>query len=160
MRKELDEQLCREFPLLYRDRFADMRMTCMCWGFPGDGWFGPIYRLSQQLEPMIAAAKIICACGHEKHEGQCLDLCYCTSYADARPVAVQVKEKFGGLRFYMHYSTKEMEALIAIAEEECSKTCEECGVFGVLRSGGWLLTRCDWCAKKTRDQEDEEDDEE
>jgi len=53
VKKELDEALCKDFPLLYRDRNASMRSTCMCWGFPGDGWEPIIRELSEKLEGMI-----------------------------------------------------------------------------------------------------------
>ncbi len=46
MREDLDEGLCRDFPLLYRD---------LCWGFPGDGWEPIIRRLSEKLEAAIVA---------------------------------------------------------------------------------------------------------
>ncbi len=39
MKEELDKKLVEAFPLLYGDRNAPMQTTCMCWGFPGDGWF-------------------------------------------------------------------------------------------------------------------------
>jgi len=30
MRKELDEALCARYPLIFKDRNADMRTTAMC----------------------------------------------------------------------------------------------------------------------------------
>lgn len=54
MDKKLDEALCSDFPLLYRDRHASMQGTAMCWGFDvGDGWEPLIRDLSAQLEPLI-----------------------------------------------------------------------------------------------------------
>lgn len=51
MRKELDDKLCKRFPVLYQDRRAPMTQTCMCWGFDhGDGWFDIIWQLSLALE--------------------------------------------------------------------------------------------------------------
>lgn len=70
----------------------------------------------------------------------------------------QVKEKFGGLRFYIGASTKEMEDRIDQAEREASKTCENCGAPGKTQGPGWLLTLCDTCqsarlkAKEERDR--------
>lgn len=122
MRKELDSKLCSDFPMLYRERNLDMMHTCMCWGFPGDGWFDLLYRLSEKLEALIAAEP-------EEH----------------RPCAVQVKEKFGTLRFYMSNSTDEMEDLIDEAEKESEVTCEYCGKPGRLRGWGWIECMCDGC---------------
>jgi len=56
---------------------------------------------------------------------------------------VQVKEKFGGLRFYTSASTKEFEDMIDKAENESYSLCEWCGLPGSLDDNGrWLLTLC------------------
>jgi hypothetical protein len=60
---------------------------------------------------------------------------------------LQVKEKFGGLRFYANGCTKEMNDLIRVAEEESYKICEDCGKPGELRDTGWYRTLCDTCHK-------------
>lgn len=40
MRNELDNQLCKKYPKIFRDRHADMQITAMCWGFEcDDGWY-------------------------------------------------------------------------------------------------------------------------
>jgi len=63
----------------------------------------------------------------------------------------QVKEKFGGLRYYYHQTQPdrrtEMDALVGIAEAEAARTCEDCGAPGVLCDGGhWFRTLCPSCA--------------
>ena len=74
MRRDLDEALCRDFPHLYLDRGADCRVTCMCWGFPDDGWEPLIRELSEKLEKMIIEYtkknmyKLRCTCGHDFYE--------------------------------------------------------------------------------------------
>lgn len=56
----------------------------------------------------------------------------------------QVKEKFGGLRFYIGTATQLMYDRIARAERESYKTCEQCGGPGqIRRNGGWLHVSCD-----------------
>ena len=55
----------------------------------------------------------------------------------------QVKEKFGGLRFYYYGGTDTLEKLVDYAEELASKTCECCGAPGKLRGKHWLQTLCD-----------------
>lgn len=68
------------------------------------------------------------------------------------PIA-QVKEKFGGLRFYTNKHDPEFEKLIEIAEKECATTCDVCGKkgTGIVSRNGWLTTRCDECeAKRVR----------
>jgi len=99
----------------------------MCWGFDTmDGWFDIIYRCSAKLEKMILALP-------EEERPHCR--------------AVQVKEKFGGLRLYMSAETDEMSDAIEEAEREAEATCEYCGKPGKLREGGWLFTLCDECDK-------------
>jgi hypothetical protein len=56
----------------------------------------------------------------------------------------QVKEKFGGLRFYINYGSDEIFKRISEAEKLSYKICETCGQSGELRNDiGWYLTLCD-----------------
>lgn len=58
----------------------------------------------------------------------------------------QIKEKFGGLRFYVSDLGQNHEAgykLINEAESESYNICELCGEPADLRSGSWLRTLCD-----------------
>jgi hypothetical protein len=58
----------------------------------------------------------------------------------------QVKEKFGGLRFYIGCGSLEMFAAIDDAELESFKTCEDCGKPGELRRNrSWWRTLCGKC---------------
>ena len=59
--------------------------------------------------------------------------------------AVQIKEKFGGLRVYLALAgTPEMEKAISEAEAESFRTCDVCGKPGKgISIRGWMLTRCD-----------------
>ena len=76
MDRELEKNLVETYPKLYRHYGGDIRKTCMGWGFScGDGWYNLISDLSQNIKDL------------DKHD---------------RVVADQVKEKFGGLRFYYH----------------------------------------------------------
>lgn len=56
----------------------------------------------------------------------------------------QVKEKFGGLRFYIDEGSDEMFKLIVEAEKKSYETCETCSQKGELRKDiGWYLTLCE-----------------
>jgi hypothetical protein len=69
------------------------------------------------------------------------------------PIRVaQVKEKFGGLRFYYDRlentdeETEEVEMLtraVRLAEHLSFYLCEQCGALGRPRRGGWVRTLCD-----------------
>jgi len=131
MRKELDEKLCREFPNLYGMRNADMKQTCMCWGFEcSNGWYQLIHDLSEKLEAEILKQP------EEDREHFC---------------ASQIKEKFGTLRFYMHAATDVMYDLIDKAEAESARTCEVCGKPGEENmQGNWVSTSCEAHADRRR----------
>jgi hypothetical protein len=67
-------------------------------------------------------------------------------YDNLRPETqvLQVKEKFGGLRFYVGGATTEEFDVIDQAEEDSYTICEQCGKEGKLREDlGWILTLCD-----------------
>ena len=74
--------------------------------------------------------------------GKILDKLY-----DVKPRWVhvlQVKEKWGGLRFYTGGATDSFFDAIRTAEKESYETCELCGEPGKLREDlGWILTLCD-----------------
>lgn len=59
----------------------------------------------------------------------------------------QIKEKFGGLRFYVGPASSEVHDRISQAEAEADRTCENCGQPGEARGGGWIKTLCDDCNK-------------
>lgn len=78
MRKELEEQLVKLHPEILRDYGGDMRYTCMAWGMShGDGWYDLLSDLLQTIDKIVANKKAVV-------------------------IADQIKEKFGGLRFYYH----------------------------------------------------------
>lgn len=57
---------------------------------------------------------------------------------------IQIKEKFGGLRYYVGRVGDLGYDLINKAEELSYKTCERCGRAGKERPTGWVLTLCWW----------------
>jgi len=122
--QKLEMKLFNDFPDLYRGCNKPMTESLMCFGFEcGNGWFQLIYDLSSDL------MRITRTKGYKT------------------PVVVQVKEKFGGLRFYINGSQDEYQGRIMAAEELSFQTCEMCGRKGERRSGGWIQTLCDKHAK-------------
>lgn len=55
----------------------------------------------------------------------------------------QIKEKFGGLRFYYSGGDDTISGMVRMAESFADTLCEECGGLGKRRSGGWVRTLCD-----------------
>ena len=120
--EEFEKRLMDAFPKLYADMGGSEMVTCMAYGVSvGNGWHDLIWELSEKLEPLIGDT-------------------------DCR--AAQVKEKFGGLRFYMTSYTDTMHDIIHEYEEKSYITCEVCGEPGTTRRGGWIKTLCDEHAKK------------
>lgn len=58
-------------------------------------------------------------------------------------VVMQIKEKFGGLRFYYNGGDETISGMVRMAESWADMACEECGAIGKRRSGGWIRTLCD-----------------
>ena len=59
----------------------------------------------------------------------------------------QIKEKFGGLRFYVNapLDAEAFHALIEKAEARSFTICETCGKPGEPRGGAWIRTLCVEC---------------
>jgi hypothetical protein len=55
----------------------------------------------------------------------------------------QIKEKFGGLRFYYSGGDDEISGMVRMAEAWADHSCETCGAPGKQREGGWIKTLCD-----------------
>ena len=109
------QSIIDKHPLLY-----PTKICFECWG----GWLDIIERLSDDLESLLED--------------------YIAKYSDYEiiPQCIQVKEKYGTLRFYMSAETDEMSRLIDAAETESSKTCEICGKPGKMNNGPWYTTLC------------------
>ena len=58
-------------------------------------------------------------------------------------VVAQIKEKFGGLRFYYDGGDDKIRGMVTMAEAWADHHCETCGAPGKTRHGGWIKTFCD-----------------
>jgi len=56
---------------------------------------------------------------------------------------IQIKEKFGGLRFYYRGGDDHLAGAVQMAEYMSEKTCDVCGCPGKKFTGGWIKVRCD-----------------
>jgi hypothetical protein len=57
-------------------------------------------------------------------------------------VVAQIKEKFGGLRFYYDGGDDQISGMVRMAEAWASHACEECGAPGTSGGKGWIKTLC------------------
>lgn len=165
MTKELDELLCKKYPDIFRDRQSPMHSTSMCWGFDcGDGWFALIDTLCASLMHPVNTAREAyeerVATRAEIDAGKRPPTEYASDHAIAVakakwewektriPIAMQVKEKFGGLRFYVRNGTDEHDTMIDFAESMSYRICEICGTTKDAEcriDGGWHRTLCIPC---------------
>lgn len=133
MKKELDDLLCRKYPKIFAQRNGSPSETNMCWGFPGDGWFEIINWLCGAIQDHCDNVKYFL-------DGE--------MRSPEQVVAVQVKEKFGKLRFYFDGGDETIHGMVEMAEYMSGTICEECGKPGKLRTDrGWIRTLCDEHAK-------------
>lgn len=118
MKRELEEKLVAEFPTFFKDYRGDPINSCLAFGLTcSDGWFDLIYQLCKDIQ----------AAGTGKDFN-----------------VLQVKEKFGGLRFYVCGANDEIHKLIEAAESKSYKLCEVCGAQGQLtQRNHWLQTLCE-----------------
>lgn len=150
MKAANEKKLYDKFPRLYRGAKLSARESCMAWGFScADGWFDLIYKLSIAIESKAKALGI-------------------DPLSEAWPQTIQVKEKFGTLRFYVSAGGNDesdmaveqvggmvsfrpvagidvIQNLVRDAEKASAKICEICGMPGVLHRDGYWRVRCDYC---------------
>ena len=126
MDNSLEMKLVKEFPSFFRDYKGDPRKTCMAWGLcTGNGWFDIIWNFCTAVR------------NHQKIHPDCKDFYF-----------TQIKEKFGTLQLYTYGECGEIAKLIAQANRESVKTCEECGSKTEVREDmirGWISVKCQKC---------------
>lgn len=113
----------------------------------GEGWFTIVSVLCQTIyEPVRQARYRLKAAEEYPRDDTGTYLAACekevTDALDALPEIVQIKEKFGTLRFYYHGGNERVEALVDFAEAMSGVTCEECGAPGKIDDIGWIKTHC------------------
>jgi len=125
---EYDKFMCTRFPSFFAKRNLSRIETCMCWGFEiGNGWFPLLYEMCLKLE---------CICNPYK-----IDLKF-----------EQIKEKFGGGRFYYSLGIPNdvpelveniIEEIISKYENKAYNICSETGVYYPDKiSLGWVYDIC------------------
>lgn len=55
----------------------------------------------------------------------------------------QIKEKFGGLRFYYDGGDDHIKGMVRMAEAWADATCEDCGAPATKQTSGWIKNVCD-----------------
>lgn len=194
MSPDKEKKLFEDFPKIFPGgRNVDPRENLMCFGFEcGDGWFDLIYDMCEHLQHHIdnhytskryklrLIDRLINTLPRRMHKWKvALRRRVARPFVKMRPaqmIAVQVKEKYGTLRFY---TTSEgvyvnendptdwirndiVTGIKSHAGWRSAKTCEECGAKGHVRGWGWVKCLCNDCAKASdgmypTDEEEEDD---
>ena len=124
------EELIKKYPKMFPEGF---------WFECGDGWYNILSSLLYRINT------------HEKNVRQ--NNGYRVRYG-RDPIEyesvkiVQIKEKFGGLRFYYDGGDHYVHGAVALAEDLSYKICERCGNPGKPNKAGWIRTLCDKCEEE------------
>ena len=121
--KKMEEQ----FPLMFAGRYGGFGV--------GKGWWPILEALCNNIQRHIDWS----------HKQRAWDIEKGNEPREVVPqvTVAQIKEKFGGLRFYYDGGDDTIDGMVRMAESWASVSCEECGAPGVQRPGGWVKTLCD-----------------
>jgi hypothetical protein len=176
MNPELEKQLVKDYPILFRFYGGDPRETCLAFGMEHqDGWFDLLKNLCDYISAITRHNLMVkYKEGYVKTEKENE---YIHAFIESPKVRFsQIKEKFAGLRIYfdMYHDisdeefskldeddyNKEYDKLrntisnaIEYTEFISSRVCEVCGNKGRVYRDGWWKTLCPDCAKK-KDRDD------
>ena len=127
---EFSKNMVEKYPAMFSQPYGGF---CI-----GAGWWPIIESLCSQIQGHIEWKN-----NTRKHLLK--DNPYGQEIPDEVPQVIvnQIKEKFGGLRFYYQGGDDAINGMVRMAESWASKSCEECGKPGAPRHGGWMKTLCD-----------------
>ena len=133
MKQELQDKLFEKYPEIFRQKDLSPQETAMCWGIAcGDGWYTLIDELCGDIQNRLENKNRNKP--EEEHE-----ICQ----------AVQVKEKFGGLCFYIYGGDDFIDGCISMAESMSYHICSECGdKTNSVSNRGWIHSLCLRCQDK------------
>ena len=114
--EEFVKRIEETYPKMFKEAYGGIAV--------GSGWWPIIERLCNNIQNYID--------WQVKNNKDC-----------SQVVVEQIKEKFGGLRFYYQGGDEYINGLVTMAESWAAHSCETCGAPGERRSGGWIRTLCD-----------------
>jgi len=162
VRIELEKKLFEKYPKILAGKDKPITESLIPFGFEcGDGWFWLIGNLCDTIQKYCdsrnCGVRIRNKAAHQKAEA--LEKTPPEGFREIKVVeedewqveATQVKEKFGGLRFYINGGDDEVYGMISFAEHLSYHICEQCGStenVKVRSPRGWISTLCDRCYAK------------
>ena len=114
MNLEKEQEIYTRFSNIFKNK--DHTSSCMIYGLDiGDGWTDLFVNMLEEIEAYEAT-------DHVKHKIE--------NEIYHKVVAAQVKEKFGGLRFYYDGGDENIAEIVHRAEKLSTKVCESCSAAG------------------------------
>jgi hypothetical protein len=116
---EFHKQMLEKYPKIFSKQFGGFAV--------GEGWYPIIESLCENIQT------------HTDWQNKNRE----TRPIVEQVVVVQIKEKFGSLRFYYQGGDEAVAGMVRMAESWAIHSCEVCGDVGTRRRGGWVSTLCD-----------------
>jgi len=125
-----EARMLERFPKMFAEPYGGF---CV-----GEGWWPIIKELCGQIDSYTKWR-------NNTRAARLVDNPHDSIIPDAVPqvVVAQIKEKFGGLRFYYDGGDDHISGMVRMAEAWAAHSCETCGAPGKSRDGGWIKTLCD-----------------
>ena len=147
MDKRLTTYLVEKYPLIFKDIGGEIEC--------GSGWFWLIDALCANIangyQNAVRQREFDIENGRIPPDEELDEIAW--------PHVVQVKEKFGGLRFYtandMEGWGRDTASYVYMAEAISYRTCENCGCPATLNDGGWMRVECDACGRSRQSEDGE-----
>lgn len=143
MNKQNTKKLLETYPKIFSRYNLPPTQTAMCWGFDcGDGWFWLIDNLCHSIQTYVDSRNE----GIRIRKKAKLSM----NEEEWQVEASQVKEKFGGLRFYINGGNDYIQGMIWLAEDMSKRICERCGGTKNVQqtTTGWISSLCPKCMSR------------
>lgn len=144
MKKELTQKLLQKYNSFFEEMILEPTETphtpVYLFGIEcDDGWYNLLDSLFIELTENVKDKAIQDSYNHPER----------TEIYEDYPQISQIKEKFGGLCFYVRGATTAQYDIIHKYESKSYHTCETCGKPGKMRNHyNWYLTACKPCFKE------------
>ena len=142
-RKQKNRELCERYPFLIP---RHIWTGDIMWNVPKSDWqYTPPYSFTELDCMPVGWRKAFGEQMCEEIREELIKANLLNKYRIA-----QIKEKFGGLRWYDDYGNTQIDKIIGKYEQMSERTCICCGrpVNGPIDNNGWIEPICDKCLEK------------
>jgi hypothetical protein len=115
---EFEKRITEKYPKMFAQPYGGFAV--------GEGWWPIVESLCSNIQHYLNWI-------NKNHE---------TRPVVEQVVVEQIKEKFGGLRFYYTGGDDKIQGMVRMAESWAEHACETCGALGTSGGRGWIKTLC------------------